>query len=101
MLGKQKTMIEEGKRLNDRIFIARKRACNENEEGILEAMNHYKTGEKLEDSDKIWKSLVDYNVEVLTKNKPRTERARIERELKNECVEFFVNIVHIHHYCTY
>ena len=82
-------MLELGKKINEKIFIAKKKACDELDDGLLEAIDHYKTGERLENVKDIWKSLMDYNVEVLEKNKPRNKEAEEARTMKKESVEFF------------
>ena len=78
-------------KINNQIFEARKRAIHEQGE-FLEAMDHYKTGERLENPSEIRKSILDYNKEVLSKNECRTERAQELREMKAETVEIFSRI---------
>ena len=52
------------KKITEQIFITRKK-FNAEQENFTEALNHYKTGERLENIDDIKKSVLDYNVEVL------------------------------------
>ena len=46
----------------------------------------------MEDQDKIKQSVLDYNVEVLEKNKCRTQEAKDMRKMKAQTVEFYENI---------
>ena len=75
-----------GKRLNEQVFLTRKKVCRE-EEGVVEALNHYKTGERLEDADEIFESVLEYNKEVLSKNECKDDISRVKRELKIAAVE--------------
>ena len=76
----------DGIRVNDQIFMARKRVMRE-QEAFTEAMDHYKTGERLENPEDIRRSVLQYNAEVLEKNECRNERAKQLREMKAETVE--------------
>ena len=86
-----KEMDAERKKLHERVFITRKKAETNSDE-ILEAIDHYKTGERLNSVEEIADSVMDYNVEVLKKNEPRTEEAAEIRNFKREAVEFFQKV---------
>ena len=73
-------------KVNDKIFTTRKNLMKE-QEAFTEAMDHYKTGERLENPEDIRRSVLQYNAEVLEKNECRNERARQLREMKAETVE--------------
>ena len=79
------------KKVTEQVFITRKRFSAE-QDGFTEALNHYKTGERLENISEIKQSVLDYNVEVLKKNECKTEGDRETREMKAETVAFFENI---------
>ena len=74
------------KRIPEKVFMIRKKEMEERDE-VLEAIDHYKTGVRLETSEEIYDSVMDYNVEILQKNKPRTERAEKVKKRKREEVE--------------
>ena len=76
----------EGKKLNEQVFLTRKKVCKEEEE-IVEAMNHYKTGERMEDKDQILESILEYNKEVLEKNESKDDLSKRMKEIKKIAVE--------------
>ena len=84
-------MDAKGMKINEQVFLTRKNITREREE-ILATMEHYKTGEKLDDIDEIFDSVLDYNAETLKKNECKDERSRILREGKAEAVNFFENL---------
>ena len=75
----------------ERVFLARNRLQTEGDE-LLEAMDHYKTGVRLETAEEVYDSLMDYNVEVLKKNEVKDEDAARVKEAKREAVEYFKQI---------
>lgn len=68
------------KRLPQKVFSARKKIIGESEE-MVEALDHYKTGKRLETREEVYESLMDYNSEVLTKNECAS---REDEEMMNE-----------------
>ena len=85
-------MDEDGKRLNEKIFLTRNQLDKNDDDEIMEAIDHYKTGERLEDPDKIIESILDYNEEVLKKKENVSEETEKKRNDKKEAVEFFKTI---------
>ena len=55
---------QQTRKISEQVFLVRK-SENREQETFMEALNHYKTGERLEDPDKIRQSVLDYNIEVL------------------------------------
>ena len=78
-------------RIPDKVFLSRKKLMKEEEE-LIEALDHYKTGERLETPEEIYDSVMDYNVEVLTKNPCEDEWSRERMEEKSAAVEFFEKV---------
>ena len=78
-------------RTADKVFLARKKLIKEQEE-MNEALDHYKTGERMEEPSDIFNSVMDYNVEVLTKNECANEWARERMEEKKAAVRFFEQV---------
>ena len=79
------------KKVHEQVFITRKKLSND-QDNFTEALNHFKTGERLEDIDDIKASVLEYNVEVLKKNECKTEEAQERRDFKAETVDFYENI---------
>ena len=78
--------------LPPQIFLTRKGMERSDDDDIMEALNHYKTGELLDNPDDIIESILDYNTEVLKKKEDVSEETKITRESKKEAVEFFKTI---------
>ena len=98
LLLKRSTLIKEaiekmemdGKRLNEQIFLSRKQFNSNDEDEVIEAMDHYKTGEHLEDPDDIIESILDYNTDVLSKNENLDNKYHTRRIIyKLICIDSF------------
>ena len=100
LLMKRKCEIEEniegmknqGKRINEQIFMTRNQINSNDDDEIIEAIDHYKTGERLTDPDRIIESILDYNEEVLKKKEDVNEEVRERRDDRKEAVDFFKTI---------
>ena len=100
LLMKRKHEIEEnldnmktqGKRINEQIFMTRNQLNNNDDDEIMEAIDHYKTGERLTDPDKIIGSILDYNEEVLKKKEDVSDEVEERRRERKEAVDFFKTI---------
>ena len=79
----------DGKKINEKIFLSRKQFNSNDDDEIIQAMDHYKTGERLENPDDITESILDYNAEVLTKNDNISMEYKMRREERKEAVDFF------------
>lgn len=86
------TMDEEKKRQMERVFIARKRANRNDDDDLLEVLQHHKTGAKMSTAEEIYKDALDYNIEVLEKNEDTSEESKRLRELKAEKVREYEQI---------
>ena len=82
-------MEVEGKRINEQIFLSRKQFNSNDDDEIIEAINHYKTNEHLDDPDDIIESILDYNTDVLSKNENLEQKYKDQRDDKKDAVEFF------------
>ena len=90
----QETMDElddQKKKLNEKIFIGRKRFENEGGE-TLEKIKHYKSGEVLSEPKEIYKSILDYNVEVLEKKSNLSEEEDERRKENEEIADFWESV---------
>ena len=74
-------MEENKKKLNEKVFIGRRKFEREGGETI-EALKHYKTGELLHQPEEIYESILEYNVEVLEKKTDLEEEER-QRMIEN------------------
>ena len=82
-------MKKDNKRINEQIFMTRKNAGRNDEDEITEAIDHYKTGERLTDPDKIIESILDYNEEVLKKKEEVSDEIAKKRDERKEAINFF------------
>ena len=79
------------KKIPEKVFIGRNQVIREEEE-MLDAIDHYKTGQRLEDPESIFNSVMDYNVEVLTKNDCADEWSEQKKKEKEDAVAFFEQV---------
>ena len=80
------------KRINEQVFITRKRLEANNDDDLIEAIDHYKTGQRLETPEDIYKSILDYNQEVLSKNEPANKEVEELMKRKEEDLEVYMNL---------